>query len=261
VVELAKVLTAENVAEVLPRFFHLSKREAKEVSAELNPTPAPTRTVVTPVAALATSPALALASTETRAASQLTSVSWLDEPTRAARELATPAAGSLALPTSPPASMIVEPKTAEQSRIHLTVSRAFLRKLEAARDALSHSHPGASEDEILEAGLDLLLERSAKRKGLVQKPRKEPPPSTTDHVPAHVRRAVVQRDEGRCQWPLEGGGICGSTHRVQLDHVVPCAKGGPSTIENLRCLCRRHNERAARHAFGDAWMDRYTGTG
>jgi hypothetical protein len=156
--------------------------------------------------------------------------------------------------------MTVEPKTAEQSRVHITVSRTLLEKLEAARDALSHSHPGASEAEILEAGLDLLLERSNKRKGIVAKPRKEPPPSSTEHVPAHVRRAVWTRDEGKCQWPLEGGGVCGCTVRVEFDHLILRARGGPSDDpEKLRLLCRFHNDLAARKALGREFMDRYTG--
>ena len=37
VVELAKVITPENRGEVVPRFFHASKREAKAVAAELRP--------------------------------------------------------------------------------------------------------------------------------------------------------------------------------------------------------------------------------
>ncbi len=41
IVELSKVLTPENEAEVLPRFFHRSKAEAKAVSAELRPQPVP----------------------------------------------------------------------------------------------------------------------------------------------------------------------------------------------------------------------------
>jgi hypothetical protein len=35
--ELAKVITAANRAEVLPRFFHTSKQEAKAVAAEIAP--------------------------------------------------------------------------------------------------------------------------------------------------------------------------------------------------------------------------------
>ncbi len=136
----------------------------------------------------------------------------------------------------------------------------FLKKLEAARDALSHSHPGAGLEEVLETGLDLLLERSAKRKGLVKKPRKTPPRPSSDpeYVPAHVRRAVWQRDGGKCQWPLASGGVCGSTRRLELDHTIARARGGPPTTDNLRCLCRAHNLIAARHVFGDAWMDRFT---
>ena len=142
----------------------------------------------------------------------------------------------------------------------MTVSREFLAKLEAARAALSHSHPGASAQDVLEAGLDLLMERHDKRRGLVEKPRREPRAAKPDHVPAHVKRAVWKRDGGRCQWPVTGGGVCGSTHQVELDHVVPRGRGGPPTIENTRCLCRVHNQYAARQVYGDAWMDRFTRT-
>ncbi len=48
IIEAAKVVTAENWEAVLPRFFGLSRREAMEVVAALQPHPAPpTRTVVT----------------------------------------------------------------------------------------------------------------------------------------------------------------------------------------------------------------------
>ncbi len=150
------------------------------------------------------------------------------------------------------------PVTAELSRFHVTVSRRFLGKLEAARAALSHTRPGATAEQILEAGLDLVLAQHAKRKGLVEKPRKEPPPAKSDHVPAHVKRAVWIRDGGRCQWPVDGGGICGSTLRLEFDHIVPRAWGGPSTVDNIRIACKVHNGLAARRSFGDEWMDRFT---
>jgi hypothetical protein len=153
----------------------------------------------------------------------------------------------------------VEPLTSELSRLHVTVSRRFLSKLAAAKDALSHSHPGANEEQILEAALDLLLEKTAKRRGLVGKPRKEPPPSQSDAVPAHVRRAVWLRSGGRCEWALESGEVCGSTHQLELDHhPIPKAHGGPATIEDIRVHCKPHNLEGARRVFGDACMDRYT---
>ena len=38
----------------------------------------------------------------------------------------------------------VEPLTGDLARLHVTVSKTFLQKLDCARDALSHSNPGAS---------------------------------------------------------------------------------------------------------------------
>ena len=61
-----------------------------------------------------------------------------------------------------------------------------------------------------------------------------PTSANPDRVPAHVSRAVWERDGGRCQWRLPSGEICGSTHRVQIDHIVPRAWGGPSTVDNIR---------------------------
>jgi 5-methylcytosine-specific restriction endonuclease McrA len=144
------------------------------------------------------------------------------------------------------------------------VSRRFLEKLEAARDALSHAKPGADAEAILEAGLDLILARQAKRRGQVEKPRRPrsdakptSAPVELATVPADVRRAVWARDQGRCQWRLDSGHICGSTHRLELDHIVLRSRGGPSTVENLRILCERHNKLAARLVLGERWMGRY----
>jgi hypothetical protein len=147
-------------------------------------------------------------------------------------------------------------------RVHLTVSPAFLEKLEDARLALSHSRPGASVEDVLSAGLDLNHDRDRKRKGLVAKPRPVPanPPAEpgASYVPAAVRREVWERDRGRCQWKLDSGGVCGSRLRVELDHVNLRCRGARPTAVELRLLCRIHNDLAARQALGDAVMDSYT---
>jgi len=218
----------------------------------------PLREVITPVRAAPAAPALALAA-PAPSAPETGEVAVLPverEPSRVGpaeppRPLAPVA------PTRP--ANDVEPLTADLSRVHLTVENAFLKDYEAARDALSHSHPNAGMAEILQLGLRALLERHAKRKGLVKRPRKTPRPSADpDHVPAHVSRAVWKRDGGRCQWRMPNGDICGSTHRVEIDHIKPRAAGGPSTIENCRLACKPHNGLAARRFFGDALMDRST---
>jgi 5-methylcytosine-specific restriction endonuclease McrA len=155
----------------------------------------------------------------------------------------------------------IEPLTADLRRLHFTVSRRFVEKRDAARDAMSHARAGGSTEEVLEAALDLLLQRHGKRKGLVEKPRakrRSARPPQAEHISAHVRREVWDRDGGCCQWPVADGEVCGSTTRVEYDHVIPRAKGGPSTVENLRLLCRAHNQLAASRVYGDDWMSRYS---
>ena len=64
------------------------------------------------------------------------------------------------------------------------------------------------------------------------------------HIPAAVRRAVWRKYGGACcyQDPLTGV-TCGSTHLVQIDHIVPVAQGGSDDIPNLRLRCSVHNRR------------------
>jgi len=251
VAELAKVLTPENRGEVLARFFHASKTEAKAVTAELRPMEAaPHREVVT-VARPAAPP-------------RMTPAPSPGHPMVPAVQPDEPSGRMSSAPSRPDAPArqgdTVEPLAAELRRFHVTVSKRFLAKLSAARDVLSHSHPGADTEAILETGLDLLLAKHDQKKGLVKKPRAAPPrPSERPrHIPAEVKRAVWTRDGGRCQWPITSGGVCGSTRQLELDHIVPVARGGASTVANLRVTCRQHNQLAARQVFGEEWMNQFS---
>jgi hypothetical protein len=247
---LAKVLTPANRAEVLPRFFHRSGLEAKAIVAELAPAPnPPTRTVVTVAPARASLTAAPVPAADSSSPDEPRGP---DESTIGRPEL---------LALQPARTLRAEPLTPTETRLHLTVSPEFLEKLEAARLALSHSMPGASVEDVLSAGLDLVLARDQKRKGLVAKPRPAPANMPAepgaDYIPAAVRREVWERDQGRCQWELDTGGICGSKLRVELDHIRLRCRGARPVPSELRILCQRHNLLAARQALGDEVMNRY----
>jgi hypothetical protein len=55
-------------------------------------------------------------------------------------------------------------------------------------------------------------------------------------VPPALRRAILHRDGNRCV--IDG---CGSRNRLQVHHVVPWSRGGPTDPSNLIALCWYHH--------------------
>lgn len=236
VLELAKVLTESNRHEVTPRFFHRSREEAKAVAVEIAPAETvPRWTVVRalPAAPTGTAPTPAAPSGQPGPA-PVNPGTWPVHP------------GELALVARATPRTTVVPLTATRSRLHLTVSRDLLAKLRRARTGQAHVQPGATDEQVIDAAVDLLLAAQEKRRA---------------SVPPRVKREVRARDGGRCQWKLANGEVCGSDIRTLIDHVAPRRKGGPSTVEICRVPCRAHNLEAARQEYGEEVMERYVGRG
>jgi hypothetical protein len=60
------------------------------------------------------------------------------------------------------------------------------------------------------------------------------------YVSQEVRRAVWQRDGGRC---VE----CGAAEYLEYDHIIPWSRGGATSVENLQLLCRGCNGKKRDH--------------
>ena len=216
VIVLARVMTEANRHEVLPRFFGFSRQEAEQVAVEIRPVEVvPRRTVVTGVQVPA------------QVVPAVPSAPNVKEHSRSIVELA-------------PTRTFVEPLTSRETRMHVTVSPEFVRLLAKAKAGQSHVQPGATDEQVLTAALELLIAQQEKRRA---------------SVPPKVKREVRKRDGGKCTWPLANGGACGSDVRTEIDHIVPRGRGGPSTVDNCRVLCDVHNREAARQVYGDAHMD------
>lgn len=55
-----------------------------------------------------------------------------------------------------------------------------------------------------------------------------------ERIPDTVRLFVWQRDQGKCV-------KCGSSEKLEFDHVIPIAKGGSNTERNIQLLCESCN--------------------
>jgi 5-methylcytosine-specific restriction endonuclease McrA len=77
------------------------------------------------------------------------------------------------------------------------------------------------------------------------------------HIPTRTRDAVFARDKGRCTYVGSTGKRCDATHNLQIDHIVPFARGGTSTRDNLRLLCERHNKLEAERILGTLTVRRF----
>ena len=200
-----------------------------------------------------------------------------------------PRGSTTTLGTAAPAAKSdrLEPLSADRYGVHFTADGEFRELLERVRGLAGHRLPSGDLMTLLKRGLEayereLTKERFAvdsnprRSRGVAPAPsapseaelaapnlpkpeRSTPDPSKLDaqstpnpqrHCPAAVARAVFLRDGQQCSYVSPDGRRCSARRCLELDHVVPWAVGGASTLENLRLRCRAHNQRYARQYYG-----------
>jgi 5-methylcytosine-specific restriction endonuclease McrA len=129
---------------------------------------------------------------------------------------------------------------------------------EEVRDLLSHQVPGGEMALVFKRALQLAKAELKKRNyAVTDRPgRASGGSESSRHIPASVRREVHERDGDRCTFVSESGKRCDSRRMVEFEHDVTHACGGESTPNNLRLLCRAHNQLMAEREFGTEFMER-----
>ena len=79
------------------------------------------------------------------------------------------------------------------------------------------------------------------------------------HIPDAIKRAVYERDGGRCTFVDDQGRRC-TSERVQFDHRDGFAWTRTHSVEGIRLRCPAHNQSAADEMYGREFMDRARAT-
>src|SRR5262249_31913937 len=136
----------------------------------------------------------------------------------------------------------------ERYEIRFSVTKAAYEQLEEAKNRLSSSIDGRPTVETVVTKLLNIY--------LASKTARKPTPSHGRHIPSALRREVRTRDGGRCTYCASDGTRCSARAYLQIDHIVPVARGGKTELSNLRLLCSAHNRLEARSVFGKDLFER-----
>jgi len=132
----------------------------------------------------------------------------------------------------------------------LAMSQRAHEKLRYAQELLGHQVPTGDIAQVFERALDALIPQLERQKfAATSRPHPRPRPTTAlRHIPAQVKRAVWERDQGQCTFVSEAGRRCPARTRLEFDHIVEVARGGEATVSGIRLRCRAHNiEGSSRH--------------
>jgi len=261
VLMLARHLTRANADELVAAASHKTRFEIQQLLAErfprpdlperLQPIPPPPAPV-----ANATQPA---PGSEDVSAPERIRVTIAEQPVQASIVTPDPEPPREQIPArleTVPAQRVT-PLAPERFGLQVTLDRETFDLLERARALMGHRNPKGEIAPLIKRSLELLVAHLEKQKyAATDCPRPSKPGASARHIPAAVRRAVAARDGARCAFVSETGRRCTARHMLEFDHIEPVARGGKSTTENVRLVCRAHNQHAAERAFGIEFMER-----
>src|SRR5438093_92811 len=156
---------------------------------------------------------------------------------------------------APAARARLTPLAPQRFALQVTIDQETHETLRLAQELIDHP---ADVAEVIKRALKLLVTQLEKRKfAATSKPRPANSRSSANprRIPAHVKRAVQERDQGQCTYVSESGQRCAERRSLQFDHVREWARGGEATVDNIRLRCKAHNQYTAECTFGAGFMD------
>ena len=143
----------------------------------------------------------------------------------------------------------ITPAASGDYDVRLSITPAEHEDLRKAQALLGHAVSSGDPAEIYARAMKHYLAHLEKQRFGV-KPAAAVPAGGARGIPKSLRRLVWERDGARCTFVGTDGHRCEETRRLEIDHVTPLALGGATAPENLRLLCRAHNQHEAERVLG-----------
>jgi hypothetical protein len=146
---------------------------------------------------------------------------------------------------------------AEATRISLNFPNSVLEKMNRLKDLWAHKQRSMDYLAVIDCALDEALKnvdpvmKKTRNTGKTVEPRATDRSKHPTYYPNQVQHALWSRAQSQCEFVDHSSGRrCSCTSGLEVEHVIPIAKGGSSEIANLKLFCRKHNLLAARRHFG-----------
>jgi 5-methylcytosine-specific restriction endonuclease McrA len=261
VVLLARHLTQDNVGELLAAASHRTTREIEALLAERFPSPdLPTRIVeLSPPAPMMNIEPAAISENCSSNGSSLESATHSMTPNRPSAASVQELSGRLSARKvdEPSAPARVTPLAPGRFGMQVTITQEARDLLRHAQELLGYDVRLDDVAQVIELALAELVRALEKRKFCAtENPRRGSarPLEGSRYVPSAVKRRVWERDGGQCTFVNGTGQRCPERASIEFDHRRELARGGLATVDNVRLLCRAHNQYAAEQTFGGEFM-------
>jgi len=136
--------------------------------------------------------------------------------------------------------------SATHARFAMTLSITTADKIEKVK-AQTKKY---DNNELMDYLLDLALATHAKKQNIKAK---------TVHISKNprtisptIKREVFKRAGGKCEHPN-----CQAIHYLEYDHIKPVALGGGNNFDNIRLVCKAHNQLYAIQKLGPSQMQNF----
>jgi hypothetical protein len=250
VLQVGNVLDARNKDSLLPRIVGKSKRQIERIVADYQipqaiPDTARLRMVKTPVPAPS-----APAGAGSKGAGGRASGPELGGISLRGEGKFHPTVNS----STPEINVVLE----KMFEIRFAADEELMELIRWMKCHLSHKYPkGANYLEIFKHAIQYYKQREDL--ALQEAPRTSSANTDSRHIPKAIKHKVWKRDQGRCTFVGSNGKRCNSDYLVQFDHFpIPYARGGPSTVDNLRLLCAKHNRHTAKITYEEQSINKQT---